>query len=218
MRTFHPIVAVLLLSLLAFTPQVANDDIDDPILGFSEAGSATQRALESDFERHLTPENLRVWMKKITARPHHVGSAYTGEKVKYMANLFESWGYDVEIEEFTVLFPTPRIRVVELVAPTQFKAKLTLPELDKSLSALAKKEVLPGYNAYSADGDVTAELVYVNQGIPQDYEDLERLGIDVKGKIVIARYGGSWRGIDGARPAAALGIPRTGLRGRSTRD
>jgi N-acetylated-alpha-linked acidic dipeptidase len=55
--------------------------------------------------------------------------------------------------------------------------------------------MLPPFNAYSADGDAEAEIVYVNQGIPADYKDLERMGIDVRGKIVLARYGGSWRGI-----------------------
>ncbi len=192
MPTFRLLFIVFLLPLFAFTPKPLDDD---PILVFSEQGAAKQRALESEFESHLTPENLRTWMKKMTERPHHVGSAFTGEKVKYMADLFKSWGYDVEVEEFTVLFPTPKTRVVELVAPHTFKAKLEVPELRGEISDQARKEILPGYNAYSADGDVTAELVYVNQGIPQDYEDLERMGIDVKGKIVIARYGGSWRGI-----------------------
>jgi len=64
-----------------------------------------------------------------------------------------------------------------------------------SATSTIRENRLPSYNAYSADGDVTAELVYVNQGIPRDYEELERMGIDVAGKIVIARYGGSWRGI-----------------------
>ena len=186
---------VSLFAITAFTPQNLDISATDPILGFSTAGSEKQRALESEFERHLTPENLRTWMKKMSSRPHHVGSAFTGEKVQYMADLFESWGYDVEIEEFTVLFPTPKVRVVEMVAPITFKARLALPELPADISAQVKKEILPGYNAYSADGDVTAELVFVNQGIPRDYEDLERMGIDVAGKIVIARYGGSWRGI-----------------------
>ncbi|MFK7845711.1 MAG: transferrin receptor-like dimerization domain-containing protein [Rhodothermales bacterium] len=194
MRLPRLLSLAVVASLLAFSPPSANDN-DDPILGFSKAGAAAQHELEATFESHLTPANLRVWMKKMTSRPHHVGSAFTGEKVKYMADLFDSWGYDVEIEEFTVLFPTPTERVVELVAPTKFKAKLAMPDLDGKVSDKIKKEILPAYNAFSADGDVTAELVFVNQGIPRDYEELAELGIDVKGKIVIARYGGSWRGI-----------------------
>ena len=147
------------------------------------------------FEGHLDPENLRTWMKKMSEHPHHVGSKFTGEKVRYMADLFASWGYEVEIEEFTVLFPTPKTRVVELIAPTFFRAKLEEPGIEGDSSERSRDNMLPAYNAYSADGDVTGELVYVNQGIPRDYEELKKRGVSVEGKIVIARYGGSWRGI-----------------------
>lgn len=194
MRTLFPHL-ILLLVLFAFTPApTAHLQDDDPIVGFSEAGSEAQRKLEAAFTGHLNANNLRTWMEKMTSRPHHAGSAFSKEKVKYMADLFASWGYDVEIEAFTVLFPTPKTRILELIAPNQFKAKLALPEIP-GISEQARKEILPAFNAFSADGDVTAELVFVNQGIPRDYEELDRLGIDVKGKIVIARYGGSWRGI-----------------------
>lgn len=185
-----PLMGLSLL-LLAFFP--LNDT--DPILGFDEAGAKAQHELEARFEHHLNADNLQSWMKFITSRPHHVGSKFTPEKVKFMADKFRSWGYDVEIEEFTVLFPKPKERRVELVSPTKFRAKLEEPVLKQDGTSALRDDMLPNYNAYSADGDVTAELVYVNQGIPRDYEALERLGIDVKGKIVIARYGGSWRGI-----------------------
>ena len=184
---------VTLIFLAAFTPRVIDDT--SPILGFNEAGAKAQHELETQFEGFLNPNNLRDWMKTITAKPHHVGSDYTKEKVAFMADKFRSWGYDVEIEEFTVLFPKPRVRVVELVAPNRYKARLDEPAFEEDATSSVREDMLPPYNAYSADGDVTAELVYVNQGIPRDYEELERLGIDVKGKIVIARYGGSWRGI-----------------------
>ena len=94
-----------------------------------------------------------------------------------------------------MLFPTPRVRVLELTAPTKYTAKLAEPPLADDPTSSQTAEQLPTYNAYSADGDVTGQLVYVNYGVPDDYEELERRGIDVKGKIVIARYGGSWRGI-----------------------
>lgn len=165
------------------------------MLGFDDEQAEAQRELEARFESHLNPENLRTWMKKMTERPHHVGSKFTSEKVKYMVDRFESWGYDVEVEEFTVLFPTPKTRIVELVAPTQFRASLEEPAVEGDASSSRRDDMLPGYNAYSADGDVTGELVYVNQGIPDDYKELEKMGISVEGKIVIARYGGSWRGI-----------------------
>ena len=94
-----------------------------------------------------------------------------------------------------MLFPTPKTRLLEMVAPTRFTATLSEPPLAEDSTSGQTAEQLPTYNAYSIDGDVTGELVYVNYGVPEDYEELDRRGIDVKGKIVLARYGGSWRGI-----------------------
>ncbi len=170
---------------------------DDPMLGFDAAGAATQRQLEQQFDAHLDADNLRAWMRRLAAEPHHVGSPHGKANAEFMAELFRSWGYDTRIEEFQVLFPTPKMRQVELVAPGSFTATLAeVPLGEGSGQAPAGGNgALPPYNAYSIDGDVTAELVYVNYGVPDDYEELERRGIDVDGKIAIARYGGSWRGI-----------------------
>ena len=134
-------------------------------------------------------------MQRLSARPHHVGSPYDKDNAEWMLAQFKEWGLDAQIETFDVLFPTPKERVVEMLAPTRFTAKLEEPALSRRSHLVAEGEQLPTYNAYSIDGDVTAPLVYVNYGVPEDYEELERLGISVKGAIVIARYGGSWRGI-----------------------
>ena len=168
---------------------------DKPILGFSREGATAQRALEAQYDALLNKDNLRQWMKRMTAKPQHVGSPYARENAEFMVSLFRAWGFEAEIEEFQVLFPTPKVRVVELVEPRFFSASLEEPDIAGDATSTIRENRLPGYNAYSADGDVTAELVYVNQGIPRDYEELERMGIDVAGKIVLARYGGSWRGI-----------------------
>ena len=168
---------------------------DKPILGFSKDGATAQRALEAQYDALLNKDNLRQWMKRMTAQPQHVGSPYARENTEFMVSLFREWGFEAEIEEFQVLFPTPKVRVVELVEPRFFSASLEEPEVEGDATSSIRENRLPSYNAYSADGDVTAELVYVNQGIPRDYEELERMGIDVAGKIVLARYGGSWRGI-----------------------
>ncbi|HVR95056.1 MAG TPA: transferrin receptor-like dimerization domain-containing protein, partial [Thermoanaerobaculia bacterium] len=109
--------------------------------------------------------------------------------------LFRSWGYDTRIEEFQVLFPTPKVRLLEMTAPTPFTAALAETPVPGDPTSGQTAEQLPTYNAYSIDGDVTGEVVYVNYGVPGDYEELARRGIDVKGKIALARYGGSWRGI-----------------------
>ena len=186
MRRPLAVALVLATTLTAQPPAPA-------ILGFKDPGR--QRALEAQFDAKLSRENQRNWMKRLTARPHHTGSAYGKENAEFIASLFKSWGYETAIERFDVLFPTPKTRVLELVAPEAYTAKLSEPPLAEDATSSQVSEILPVYNAYSTDGDVTGELVYVNYGIPADYEVLARNGIDVRGKIVIARYGGSWRGI-----------------------
>jgi N-acetylated-alpha-linked acidic dipeptidase len=168
---------------------------DKPMLGFSREGAARQRALEARFDASLKRENLRDWMKRLTARPHHLGSAYDKANAEFIASQLRSWGYETEIEEFEVLFPTPKLRLVEMTAPAPFTAALKEPALAEDSTSGLVAEQLPTYNAYSIDGDVTSQLVYVNFGVPKDYETLAERGVDVKGKIVIARYGGAWRGI-----------------------
>ncbi|MCU1229237.1 MAG: folate hydrolase [Acidobacteria bacterium] len=187
--------ALASLLLLLTAPLLAQSAAEKPLFGFTAPTAQKQRALERDFDAKLNPQNLREWMKRLTARPHHLGSDYDKANAEFIASLFRGWGYDTKIEEFEVLFPTPRTRVLELVAPSKFVAKLVEPAIAEDATSGQQSEQLPTYNAYSIDGDVTGELVYVNYGIPKDYDELARRGVDVKGKIVIARYGGSWRGI-----------------------
>ncbi|HSF45577.1 MAG TPA: transferrin receptor-like dimerization domain-containing protein [Chitinophagaceae bacterium] len=165
------------------------------ISGFSDADAATQIRWEKKFDSLLSTANQDQWMKFMTSKPHHVSSPHGKATAEFMANLFRQWGYDTKIETFHVLFPTPKTRALELLGSKPFKAKLEEPVLKEDRTSGVKTDMLPTYNAYSADGDVTAELVFVNRGVPADYEELERRGISVKGKIVIAKYGGSWRGI-----------------------
>ena len=169
---------------------------DAPVpVGFTPDGIAAQRALEARYDALLDAKNLRAWMERMSSRPHHIGSPWGKANAEFIAGLFRSWGYDTRIEEYDVLFPTPRERALEMTAPQRFVAKLDEPALTEDRTSGQKNEQLPTYNAYSADGDVTGDLVYVNFGVPADYEQLALRGIDVKGKIAIARYGGSWRGI-----------------------
>ncbi len=191
-RRFLIPAGFVLSSLLVASAPSANDK---PLLGFSAASSAAQRDLETRYDALLKKDNLGLWMKRLAARPHHVGSAYGKENAEFMAALFREWGYETKIEQFDVLFPTPKVRILEMVSPERFTAKLVEPALPEDATSGQTTEQLPTYTAYSADGDVTGDLVYVNYGVPRDYEELEKRGIDVKGKIVIARYGGSWRGI-----------------------
>jgi N-acetylated-alpha-linked acidic dipeptidase len=138
---------------------------------------------------------IREYNRRLSAVPHHVGSPGDVENAKWIEQKLREWGFVVSIETFDVLFPTPKERIVELVEPTRFRAALSEPPVAGDPTSSQTDRQLPTYNVYSIDGDVTAPLVYVNYGIPGDYERLERLGVDVRGKIVLARYGASWRGI-----------------------
>lgn len=166
-----------------------------PLPGYSAEASRVERGWEEKLRALPSAENLRATVQRLSARPHHIGSAYDHDNAEWILSRFKEWGLDAHIESFDVLFPTPRERQVELVEPTKFVAKLQEPPVAVDPTSKQQDEQLPTYNAYSVDGDVTAPLVYVNYGIPEDYEQLERLGVSVKGAIVIARYGASWRGI-----------------------
>jgi N-acetylated-alpha-linked acidic dipeptidase len=165
-----------------------------PLAGYTAQSSNPERDLEKKFQDGIVRENLRENMRRMSARPHHVGSPYDKDNAEWILSKFKEWGFDAHIETFQVLFPTPKERIVELVQPTEFRAKLQEPPVPGDPTSNQTAEQLPTYNAYSIDGDVTAPLVYVNYGSRDDYEQLDRLGISVKGAIVIARYGENWRG------------------------
>ena len=165
------------------------------IIGFGANKVTQQKNLEAEFDRMLLADNLDEWMKFMSAEPHYVGTAYGRKNAEWMVKQFKSWGYDAKIETYQVLFPYPKVRLLELIAPEKYKAKLTAVPVAGDTYTDQGDALLPSYNAFSADGDVTSELVFVNYGIPEDYDELEKLGVDVKGKIVIAKYYGSWRGI-----------------------
>ena len=154
-----------------------------------------QNELELQFDKVLNPQNLDTWMKHMSSKPHHVGSPWSKQNAEYAANKFKEWGFESAVETFEVLVPFPKVRKLSMVAPNKVELKLYEPAVEGDKSSEMTKDVLPGYNAFSADGNVTAELVFVNYGLNEDYEELKRMGIDVKGKIVIAKYGRSFRGI-----------------------
>lgn len=190
-------VGVLLCIGLSWLTGGAAVTADEPVLfGFSAESSRTERQWEEKFRAIPSPENLRSYMQRLSARPHNVGSPYDKDNAEWIASKFKEFGLDTHIETFSVLFPTPKERLVELVeGGPHFIAKLQEPPLKEDPTSGQTSEQLPTYNAYSIDGDVTGPLVYVNYGVPEDYEVLERRGISVKGAIIIARYGHSWRGI-----------------------
>jgi N-acetylated-alpha-linked acidic dipeptidase len=181
------------LCLLLLAP--AGWSADPELAGYASTSAKTEQDWETKFRAIPDPVNLRAYMQRLTARPHHVGSPYDKDNAEWLLSKLKEWGLDAKIENYDVLFPTPKERVVEMVAPTRFTARLQEPTVAADPTSSQHGEQLPTYNAYSIDGDVTGPLVYVNFGVPEDYEMLDRMGISVKGAIVIARYGGSWRGI-----------------------
>ena len=176
---------------LAFTPAPA----DAPLRGFFPESLRAERDLETRLKGIVDPVHMRDAMQRLSARPHHVGSPYDKDNAEWILQQFKSYGLDAHIENFDVLFPTPVERVVELISPTTFRAKLQETAISIDPTSSQQAEQLPSYNAYSIDGDVTGPLVFVNYGVPADYDELAQRGISVKGAIVIAKYGGSWRGI-----------------------
>ena len=187
-------LVITIVGLVSLVPQArAAEPV--PLRGCSSDSGRAEREWEAKFRAIPDPTALRAYMQRLSAKPHHVGSAYDRENAEWILSQFKEWGLDAKIETYDVLFPTPKERALELVEPTRFTAKLEEPTVAGDPTSSQHAEQLPSYNAYSIDGDVTAPLVYVNYGVPEDYEALDRLGISVKGAIVIARYGGSWRGI-----------------------
>ncbi len=181
-------------SLAPFGTHVIADE--QPLFGYSAESSRAERQWEEKLRAIPSPENLRSYMQHLSARPHNVGSPYDKENAEWILAKFKEFGLDAHIEQFDVLYPTPKERVIELVdGGPKFVAKLQEPPVPQDPTSNQQSEQLPTYHAYSIDGDVTAPLVYVNYGVPEDYEQLERMGVSVRGAIVIARYFHSWRGI-----------------------
>jgi len=204
--TYRPwLVSGVVLAGISLAPIRAHVAADDaPLYGYSAESSRMERQWEEKLRAIPSTENLRAYMQRLSARPHHVGSPYDKDNAEWIAAKFKEFGLETHIESYDVLFPTPKERQVELLdcsgangtdCQAKFTAKLEEPGLPEDPTSNQKSEQLPTFNAFSRDGDVTAPLVYVNYGIPEDYEQLEKLGVSVKGAIVIARYGHSWRGI-----------------------
>ncbi|MGH6887904.1 MAG: M28 family peptidase [Rhizomicrobium sp.] len=166
------------------------------LVGSGGAAPATDdAALQQKFDAAIAPSDLRDWMKLLAAEPNHVGSPHDTKNAQWILARFKDWGWDAHIETFDVLYPTPIDEALELVTPKPYRAMLQEPPIPGDTSATATEPALPAYVAYQGDGDVTAKLVYVNYGMPDDYKALARMGVDVKGAIVIARYGKGWRGL-----------------------
>jgi N-acetylated-alpha-linked acidic dipeptidase len=162
--------------------------------GFLAKEVSGEQKLEEQARTIPDPARLRKYMDFISSEPHSAGSPRSKAIAEYIVGTFKEWGLDAHIEEFEALMPYPTVRQVEVLGPRRYIAKLKEPVVAQDPNS-GDAHQLPTFNAYGASGDVTGEVVYVNFGVPEDYEWLDKQGISVKGKIVIARYGKSWRGI-----------------------
>ena len=187
--------ALLLLCLLPCAVVHGADAAAPNLAGFVPAHGIAQLDLEKKFDALLKADDQKEWMEQMASAPNHVGSPHDKWNAEFMLAKFNEWGWDAHLETFEVLYPTPTKVAVELVEPHKFVAKLQEPAIPGDRTSAQTADELPPYNVFGADGDVTAELVYVNQGMPEDYKVLAAHGVEVKGRIVMARYGGGWRGL-----------------------
>ncbi len=170
-------------------------DAPPPMIGFAAQGVGAEAALEGRFDALLDARDMRAWLERMSSEPNHIGAPHDKANAEFMLEQFRAWGWDAAIETFDVLYPTPRRVAVDLVGPHPYHALLVEPPIAGDRTSARTKGALPPYNVYGADGDVTADLVYVNYGMPDDYKELARRGVSVKGRIAIARYGAGWRGL-----------------------
>jgi N-acetylated-alpha-linked acidic dipeptidase len=184
-----------MLATFGIATAADNPHADKGMLGFSAADAAKQQSLEQRFDAQLDPADQRSWLKQMSSQPNQVGSPHDKANAEFMLAKFREWGWDAHIETFDVLYPTPKKVALKLLGSQPFTAALKEPAIAGDATSGIQDGALPPYNVYGADGDVTAELVYANYGMPDDYKDLARRGIDVHGKIVLTRYGGGWRGL-----------------------
>ena len=195
LRVYRLSTAGIVLLVVALGFGLSRPIAQQPALrGFPDDGVAAERQREEQFRKVPDAARLKEYMEVMAADPHTAGQPASRKVAEYALGKFKSWGLDAHIEEYEALMPWPTERTVELIAPTKYTLQLKEPVLSDDPDS-GDADQTPQYNAYSGDGDVTGDVVYVNYGVPADYDKLKELGVDVKGKIVIARYGQSWRGI-----------------------
>ncbi len=195
LAVFPALAAIAVGSLASLAQSAVRVDTSKPLTGFTAAGSATERSWEAKFQALPDSKRISDNMHLLAGHPHNVGSDAQRANAEWLVKQYKNWGWEAKIEQFDVLYPTPKVRQLELMGPKPYKARLMEPEVPEDPYTHDKSPAMPPYNIYAADGDVTAPLVYVNYGMKSDYEELDRNGVSVKGAIVISRYGGGWRGL-----------------------
>src|SRR5581483_552069 len=189
-----PMRACIALLLLCCSPLAGALGVGPALYGFTPESTPVEQATEQRFDAQINPTQMTEWLKRLSAEPNQVGSPHDEANAQWVRDQFREWGWEADIESFEVLYPTLKAHRLELTAPTRFVASLIEAPIPGDATS-ARGDAMPAYNVYGADGDVSGELVYVNYGMDDDYQQLARMGIDVKGKIVIVRYGAGFRGL-----------------------
>ena len=197
MKTTRTVIALIASAFLLWqTHSGLSQSSADSIDGFTTEGSRAQRRREDDFRRVPATGSAREHLRRLTAEPHVAGTKEDYATAIYVRDQMRSYGIPSELNEYEVLLPYPaQPAIVELITGRR-RERLSMkePAIAEDPSS-SNPKIIPLFNAYSPSGDVTAALVYVNYGLPPDYEALKKAGVDVKGKIAIARYGNSFRGV-----------------------
>jgi N-acetylated-alpha-linked acidic dipeptidase len=176
--------------------------------GFTSEGSTTERRWEEEFRSVPAPDSAREHLRRLTVEPHVAGTKEDYATAVYVRDQIRSYGISSELKEYDVLLPYPKQpSIVELISPRRERLTVKESVIPEDPSS-SNPKIIPLFNGYSPSGDVTAPLVYVNYGLPPDYEALKKLGVDVKGKLAIARYGNSFRGVKAkvAEDNGAIGL------------
>jgi N-acetylated-alpha-linked acidic dipeptidase len=195
MRVRLPRTTTLLVAMIWPGAAIVAAESAPPMIGFEAGNARAEATLEARFDQQLDAREMRGWLERMSAEPNQIGSPHDRANAGFMLERFRAWGWDAQIETFYVLYPTPKHVALELVGPRRYSASLAEPPIAGDRSSVLTKGALPPYNVYGADGDVTGDVVYVNYGMPDDYKELARRNVSVKGRIAIARYGGGWRGL-----------------------
>ena len=159
------------------------------------ASGGDEVALGPAFDAQIHPAEMGQWLKRMSAEPNNLGSPHDKANAEWELAQFRAFGWKTRIETFEVWYGTPVAETLELLGPQPFKATLREAPIPGDSTATSAERGLPGYLLFQGDGEVTAPIVYVNYGMPDDYKALQRMGVSVRGRIAIARYGGGWRGL-----------------------
>src|SRR6266550_4219407 len=164
------------------------------IPGYSPQSAMVERAAEADVITRPAPANASMHSRFLSLQPHMAGTPAQERTRDYVVSQMKSWGLETEVRSYRVWMPHPVSTRVWRIAPDPIELNLQEGPIPEDTTSVSFPQVIP-FNGYGAAGDVRGEVVYVNYGLIEDYAQLDSMGVSVRGKIAIARYGRSYRGI-----------------------